>query len=177
MDLIQLRSNMDGTNCARKSKMVFYIFIINGTVSKRGCRWRQYMDILRLRCIMDVPRHHFEMELYILIKFRSVSKRYRIWRRKHHLDLHQLRCHLGPAFHRHQNQRIHPHQVVRIGTISTRDIRSRGGHERTTLRLIRLRTDVDAETRSLDVVGGVGVGYGGGDDGDGTDSSNSHKTK
>ena len=146
--------------------MVFYIFILDGTISNCGCLWRQYLDLLRLRSNMDRPNHtrNCELELYIIIIHRSIPNRRRIWR--HHLHLHRLRCHLGSAFHRHQNQRIHPHQIVRIRPVSTRHFRSRRQHERTTLRLIRLRTDVDAETRTRVVVGRCGVGDGGGDDGD-----------
>ena len=75
--------------------------------------------------------------------------------------LHRLWCHMGSALHRDANQRIHPRPFVRIRPVSTRDIGSRGQHERPTLRLLRLRTDVDSEARARDVAGRVGIGDGG----------------
>lgn len=118
----------------------------------------------------------FELELYIIIIHRPISN-CGCRHVRPYMDLHRLRCHLGPAFHRHQNQRIHPHQIVRIRPVSTRDIGSRRQHERTTLCLLRLRTDVDAEARIGDVVGGRGVGDGGGDDDDDDDATYNIITK
>ena len=83
-----------------------------------------------------------------------------------HLHLHQLRRNMGPALHRHPNQRIHTHQVVGIRPVSNRDIGSRRERQRAILRVVGLRTDVDAEARFGLVVGRYGVGDGGGDDGD-----------
>ena len=84
---------------------------------------------------------------------------------------------MGSALHRDANQRIHPRPFVRIRPVSTRDIGSRGQHERPTLRLLRLRTDVDSEARARDVVGRVGIGDGRGDDDDDAGASNYNKNK
>ena len=152
------------------------VVILNGAVSKRGGEWRQYHDILRLRTHMDVPRYQFELAFHLIILDRSIPNRSNR-RRRLHLHLHRLRCHLGAAFHRDANQRIHPHPFVRIRPVSTRHFRPSGGHQRATLRLIGLRTDVDAEARVGDVVGRRGIGDGRGDDGDDAGASNHNKNK
>ena len=116
---------------------------------------------------------HRRLVFHLVILHGPIPKRRSVWRP--HLHLLRLRCNLGPALHRHQNQRIHPHQIVRIRAVSNRDIGSRRERQRTTLRVLRLRTVVDSEARTWDVVGGCGVGDGGGDDGCG--SNNTYITK
>ena len=116
---------------------------------------------------MDVSRHQFELVFGINIIYRTISNRgSTVCFQRQHLHLLQLRSNLGPAFRRYDHQGIHPHQVVGIRPVSTRDSGSCGGRQRTILRLIRLRTDVDTETRTRIVAGRHGLGDGGGDDDD-----------
>jgi hypothetical protein len=64
----------DGEVCAGGGGLAFGVFIFNGTISKRNVLRRQYLDLLRLRSNVDVPRHRVELEFYIFIINGTVSK-------------------------------------------------------------------------------------------------------
>ena len=97
MVIIRLRSHVDSPNRTRNWKLEFYIFIIHGTVSKRGSEWRQYLDLIRLRYIVDIPNRSRIRNIDINIFNGTVSKHCPLWRK--YQNFFRLRSNMDCANH------------------------------------------------------------------------------